>query len=244
MRAQLADGASHIRLAVAAAISILITSPECSAQIERSGGRHLVIFIDNDSDHAIAAGEIELLEVRDAREDPISTVSTDAIPRSDRTWTYFPDPLIEGQRYRVIFRAQSAHDPGKVVFRESRPFVFRSAENWRSLTIDGSDLRNKGSLIRVEFGKGAAPPDVIHAKPGDLIEIDYLFEGAQPRVEPKGGSHSQVIDVTPAGPRQIVVGTKAVGVASYFEAKNRGDDWVSVEIDGVARKFHVLVGAK
>ncbi len=65
--------------------------------------------------------------------------------------------------------------------------MFRLSQNWRSLDIDREDLRNRGNLVRLEFGKGLNAPDIIFAKPGDLIEIDYMFQGPQPSVEPKGG---------------------------------------------------------
>lgn len=244
MRACAENTAPRITLAFAAAISIVFATRECSAQIEQSGGRHLVIFIYNRSDQAIAAGEIELRQIRDDAEEPISTVSTDGIARGDSTWTYFPDPLLAGQRYRVVFRADCVTDASKIIYRESKSFVFRYSENWRSLSIDDEDVRDRGNLVRLEFGKGLNSSDVIFAKPGDLIEIDYMFQGTAASVEPKGGSHPEVVDVSRIGPRPVVLNGKAAGVASFFQARGRGDDWVSIEIDGVPRNFHVFVRSK
>ncbi len=244
MRGHVANTASRIMLAVIAAASIFLISPECSAQIEQRGGRHLVIFIYNHSGQIIAPGELELRELRDGGEEPVSTVSTEGIPRGDSTWTYFPDPLAEGGRYRVVFRADSVSDASKIIYRENRTFVFRSTQNWRSLEIDRDDVRDRGNLVRLEFGKGQNAPETIFAKPGDLIEIDYKFEGQQPSVEPKGGARPQFVDVSPIGPRPVVVNAKTVGVACFFEAKSRGDDWVSIEIDGAARNYHIYVRSR
>jgi hypothetical protein len=244
MRAHVEKTASPIPLAVAAIISILLSSPECSAQIEPVGGRHLVLFIYNYCDHAIAPGEVELREIRDGREQPISTISTEAIARDEYTWTHFPDPLVQGNRYRIIFRADCVNEGSKIIYRESRAFVFRYSENWRSLNIDRDDLRDRGNLVRLDFGKGLNSPDVVFAKPGDLIEIDYISQGVQASVEPKGGSHPDVVAASSVGPRPIVVNGKTVGIASFFEAKSRGDDWVSVEVDGTARNYHIFVRSK
>jgi hypothetical protein len=246
MRAHINNSASPIALALTAALSSLALAPNCSAQIEPAGGRHLVLFVYNRCDHAIKAGEIELREVPGGGgvDEAIAAISTEAIPRGEYTWTYFPDPLQQGRRYRVIFRAECASDGSKIVYRESRAFEFRFAENWRSLNIDGDDLRDRGNLVRVEFGKGLNTPDVVFAKPGDLIEIDYLFQGTQATVEPKGGSRSQIVDASPIGPRPIVVNGKSVGIASFFEAKSRGDDWVAIQVAGVSRNFHIFVRSK
>jgi len=244
MRAHSENTASQLTLAVVAAVSIFLISPECSAQIEQRGGRHLVVFIYNHSGQTLAPGELELREIRDGGEDPVSTISTEGIPRGDYTWTYFPDPLVEGGRYRVVFRADCVGDASKIIYRESRSFVFRLSQNWRSLDIDRGDLRDRGNLVRLEFGKGLNTPDIIFAKPGDLIEIDYMFQGQQPSVEPKAGAHSQSVDVSPVGPRPVVVNAKTIGIASFFEAKSRGDDWVSIEIDGVAQNYHIFVRSK
>jgi len=244
MRGHLANTASQIMLAVMAAVPIFLIKPQCYAQIEQRGGRHLVVFIYNHSGQTIAPGELELREIREGGEEPVSTVSTEGIPRGDSTWTYFPDPLLEGGRYRVVFRADCVGEASKIIYRENRSFVFRSAQNWRSIDIDGDDVRDRGNLVRLEFGKGLNAPDIIFAKPGDLIEIDYMFQGQQPSVEPKGGAHPQFVDVSSIGPRRVVVNAKTAGVASFFEAKSRGDDWVSVEIDGVAHNYHIYVRSK
>jgi hypothetical protein len=244
MRAHVENTASRISLAITVAVSIFLVGPKCSAQVEQTGGRHLVLFIYNYSDLAIAPGEIELREIRDGAEEPVSTISTVWIPRGDYTWTYFPDPLLQGQRYRVIFRAEFVNDATKIVYRESQSFIFRSSENWRSLRIDRDDVRDRGNLVRLEFGKGLNAPDVIFAKPGDLIEIDYMFQRVQPSVEPKGGSRPQVVDVSRIGPRPVVVNGKTVGVASFFDAKSRGDDWVSIETGGSAHNYHIFVRSK
>ena len=244
MRARLEKTASQISLAVTAAVSMLLICPPCSAQIEQRGGRHLVVFIDNHSGYPIAPGELELIEIRDGGEDPLSSISTEGIRRDESTWVYFPDPLVERNRYRVVFRADCANDGSKIIYRESKSFVFRAVENWRSLEIDRDDVREKGNLVRVEFAKGQTAPDLIFAKPGDLIEIDYLFQGVQPRVEPKCGSHPQCVGVSSIGPRPIVASGKAVGVASFFDAKSRGDDWISIEVDGIPRNYHIFVRPK
>jgi len=246
MRAHLENTASHVIVALAAVISILAISPECSAQIEQRGGRHLVLFIYNYCGRDISPGELELRWIRDGAEEPVSFTSTEGIARNEYAWTYFPDPLVEGQLYRVVFRADCANDASKSVYRESRSFVFRFRQNWRSLNIDRDDLisRAGGSLVRLEFNKGPNAPEEIFAKPGDLIEIDYLFPGFQPTIVPKGGSHPHVVDVSPLGVRPIIVSGKTVGIASFFEAKSRGDDWVSIEIDSVPRNYHIYVRSK
>ncbi len=244
MRACVENTATQITWAATAALWFFCIGPECSAQIEQSGGRHLVVFIYNHCDHAIAPGEIELREIRDGGENAISIISTAGIARGESTWIYFPDALMQGERYRVIFHADCVNAPSKIVYRASKSFVFRYSENWRSLSIDRDDVRDRGDLVRIEFGKGPGAPDVIFAKPGDLIEIDYIFQGVQTSVEPKGGSHSEVVDLSPIGLRHIVVNAKTVGIATFFEAKSRGDDWISIEVNGVTRNFHVFVRAK
>jgi len=98
-------------------------------------------------------------------------------------------------------------------------------------------------LVRVEIQNAPAEAKIF-AKPGDLIELDYILPGAQPIIEPKGGAHPNYIDVSPVGPKPIVVNDKTVGTASFFEAKSRGEDWVTIEVDGVPHRFHVFVIAK
>lgn len=244
MRACAATSAPRIISVLTTAVAIVFVARDCSAQIEQSGGRHLVIFVYNRCDHALGPGEIELRQVRDGVEEPVSTISTEGIARNDHTWTYFPDPLTEGQRYRVVFRADCVNDSAKTIYRESKSFVFRFSENWRSFSIDRDDVRDRGNLVRIEFGKGVNSPDVIFAKPGDLIEIDYMSGGAQASVEPRSGARHEVVAVSSIGPRPLVVNGKTVGIASFFEAKSRGDDWISIEVDGVARNYHILVRSK
>jgi hypothetical protein len=260
MRAPFENIASQIIAAITAVVAILAISPACSAQIEQSGGRHLVIFIYNYSGRAIAPGELELRSIRDGAEEAISVTSTEGIPRNDYTWTYFPDPLTEGQHYRVIFRADCGNSGSESIYRQSRSFVFRFQQNWRALNLDRDDVISHahGGLVRVEVNKAAnapekaanAPekaanaPDAIFAKPGDLIEIDCLFQGSQPTIVPKGGSHPQVVDVSPLGARPIIVSGKTVGVAAFFEAKSRGEDWISIEIDNVPHNYYIFVRSR
>jgi hypothetical protein len=225
-----------------------------------------VVFIDNNSGRDIAPGELELWLIEGGEEEFVSATSTERIGRDEYTWTYFRDPLLEGRLYRVIFRADCEKDTLEYIFRKSKRFAFRYRENWRSLEIDREDVKRRpsGNLIRPDLksipstGKVSKADDNVHddalapgsqypethiifAKPHDLIELDYYFEGAH-RVVPHGGSHPNVVGVSPIGPRPIFKAVdKPVGEACYFEAKSPGDDWVSIEFDGHRRRYHIWV---
>ncbi len=265
MRAHVANTASLVLVAATAAISILNSRAECLAQAT-SGGPRLRCTIYNRSDYSFAPSDLELWLIRDGSEDFLTTTPVGAISTDRSREIYFQWEMQDGRRYRVVFHADCANDALKAVYFKSRSFVFRFDENWRRIDIDNEDVisRPRGNLIRPELKtvpagqKVSTADDDVHndflpagaryperheifVKPRDLIEFDYFFEGTH-KVVPKGGSHSDVLSVSAIGPRSIINrDAKPVGKACYFEAKSIGDDWVSVEIDGHPRRYHIWV---
>jgi hypothetical protein len=244
MRAHVENTASRIILAVTAAVSILIIGYECPAQ-DVTVGNQLWVTIENHTGDQIATGDLELLSIRNGGEELVSTISMRQIPVTEGTTVVFPDPLQGGRRYRVIFRADWAADRSKVVYFKSKGFVFPRVPTYSiQLDIEPAHVvhRLTGRLIRFELNDNANLPKDIFVKPRDLIELDYTsLNVGQLRIAARGGARPNVVDVSPIGPRHILVNGATVSVASFFEAKSPGDDWVSIDIDGVTRTFHIWV---
>jgi hypothetical protein len=98
---------------------------------------------------------------------------------------------------------------------------------------------NKGKLVRLELRKNGGLPDKLDVNPGTLIEIDYIFDNDMPKIEPRAGSHSDVVAVSSIGPRFLFVDRKQTGIASYFQVKKIGEDRISILVDGVPRHVHI-----
>jgi hypothetical protein len=183
--------------------------------------------------------------------------------------TYYLDPAYSGRRYFITFAANCPDDSSKLIEFQSQPFVFDPSQPWVDLRIFPRDVvprpAPKGDLVRLKLttvkaaastldsednlhdgvlAPGTAYPEKyeIHARPGDLIELDYLFVGnARPTVKPKGGANPNVVAVSPIGPRILVGYEQRYGVACFFAARSRGHDWVSIEVDGHPRRYEIWV---
>ncbi|MGO9466895.1 MAG: hypothetical protein ACLQIB_33190 [Isosphaeraceae bacterium] len=239
MRAHVENTASQITLAVAAAVSILMIGSECPAQGVAVGDQ-LFVTIRNNCGDQIAAGELDLVLIPNGVE---STISIRGIPAAQGTLVWFPNPLQGGRRYRVVYRADWPDDPSKRVYFKSKIFVFQPVANWIRLDVGPAHVVARGGDLRkIELNNNQNVPDPIFANPGDLIEFDYTAVNVgRNAMAPRGGAHPDVVDISPIGPRSILANGIPNGAACFFVAKSRGDDWVSIDVNGVPRRFHIVV---
>jgi hypothetical protein len=273
MRAFLNKTRRNAHWVFASAVSILVFSSECPAQNERVA-YYLRVSISNHTRHAIDPGEMKLFSVRGDVTQFVDSERTaeEVAAGGNSAETYYLDPAYNGRRYVMTFAANCADDSSKSIEFRSVPFEFDPSQPWVELRIFSRDVKPrpapKGDLVRVKLSTvkagansvdsednlhdGVLPPGTvypekyeIHARPGDLIELDYLFVGSfHPTVTPKGGANPNVVNVSPIGPRTLLGYDQRYGVACFFEAKSRGHDWVSIEIDGHPRRYEIWVGEK
>jgi hypothetical protein len=236
--------ASLVFMAAFVAVSELTSYSECAAQgfVPR---RMFYVTVDNQSGLEIAPGEIELwIEQPDGSERPADPSITEAIPFGwEDTYAFDVSFIRPGAHFRLVFRADCGNDLTERVYFRSISFLYWPSQNRKRILIDPDSVLDrpgiKGKLARIKIRKNGGGPNSIDVNPGTLIEIDFIFDGDEPRVEPKQGSHPDVVKVSSLGPRFIVVNGKRTGVASYFEVKNIGEDRISIVVDGVPRHFHI-----
>jgi hypothetical protein len=246
MRAVVNFSTSHVVVAAISAL-FLLKADSCVSAQDAPRGDHLHVRVTNRTDFFIGPGRIE---IRADGTDKLDAVrDTGYIPINYRG-RYQVDArnLQIGSRYRVIYRAECEDDASKTIYARSIAFVLEIEDvTWRfiDLEVNNANVRPRvnGRLVRMNAPLAPNASHDIHVKPGDLLEIDYVVPGLLPTVIPKGGSHPDVVDVSTIGPRQITENDRPIGTASYFEAKSRGDDWVSIEIDGVPLWFRIWVGS-
>jgi hypothetical protein len=233
--------ASLVFMAAFVAAAELMNYSECAAQ-ER---RMFYVTINNYSGLEIGPGEVELwIEQPDGSERPADPSITEPI-LSGWEETYPIDVTIirPGAHFRLVFRADCGNDLGKRIYFRSISFLYWPSQNGKRILIYPDSVFDrpgiKGNLARFEIRKNGGGPNSIDVSPGTLIELDYIFDGDEPKVEPKQGSHPDVVQLSSLGPRYIVVNGKRTGVASYFEVKRIGEDRISIVVDGVPRHFHL-----
>ena len=201
--------------------------------------------INNYSRLGIGPGELELwIEQPDGSERPADPSITEPIPTGwEDTYAFDVSIIRPGAHFRLVFRADGENDLTKRIYFKSISFLYWPSQNGRRIVIFPDSVFDrpgiKGKLARLEIRKNGGGPNSIDVNPGTLIEIDYIFDGDEPRVEPKQGSHPDVVKLSSLGPRFIVLNGKRTGVASYFEVKSIGEDRISIVVDGVPRHFHI-----
>ncbi len=243
MHPRLRSAATRIAFTLTLASSLPIAGLAYAAQIEHGT---LYATVINFSGNDLAPGVIELWSVYgNGVEEPFDRIDIEDLADGwQDSGRFFRVPF--GRRYRLIYRANCEHDISKRAYFRSESFVWEPRRRWFSLTITDESIeiiRASGRLVRLDI-QNAPPNSEIYAKPGDLIELDYMLPGPQPLIAPKGGAHPECVEVSPIGPKPIIVNEKTVGTASYFYAKNRGEDRITVEVDSVPHRFKLFVIAK
>jgi hypothetical protein len=244
MRAFAKVKASLVFMTAIAAVTELTSYSECAAQGSWPR-RMFYVRVENYSGHVIGPGELELwVEQPDGSEKPADPSLTEDIPNLwSETYPIDVTVIQPGAHFRLVYRADCADDSTKRVYFRSVGFLYWPSQNYKKIEISPASVlerpENKGKLIRLEARKNGGLPDKVDVNPGTLIEIDYIFDNDMPRIEPRPGSHPEVVSVSSIGPRFLFVDGKRTGIASYFQVKKIGEDRVSILVDGVPRHLHI-----
>jgi hypothetical protein len=244
MRAFAKFKASLVFMMAVAAVAGLTSYSKCAAQGSWPR-RMFYVTVENYSGHDIGPGELELwVEQPDGSEKPADPSITEDIPNLwAETYSFDVTLIPPGAHFRLVYRADCADDPTKRVYFRSVSFLYWPSQNRKKIEIYPvyvlENPGNKGKLVRLEFRKNGGLPDKLDVNPGTLIEIDYIFDNDMPKIEPRAGSHPEVVGVSSIGPRFLFVDAKRTGIASYFQVKKIGEDRVSILVDGVPRHIHI-----
>jgi hypothetical protein len=244
MRAFAKVRASLVFMTAIGAVAELTSYSECAAQ-DYWPRRMFYVTVENYSGHEIGPGQLELwVEQPDGSEKPADPSMTEGIPNLwSETYAFDVTVIQPGAHFRLVYRADCADDSTKRVYFRSVSFLYWPSQNRKKIEIYPVSLLenpgNKGKLVRLEVRKNGGLPDKVDVNPDTLIEIDYIFDNDMPRIEPRPGSHPEVVAVSSIGPRFLVVNGKRTGIASYFQVKKSGEDRVSILVDGVPRHLHI-----
>lgn len=230
-------------------VLLLVMNTEVLAQddVDRSS---FWVLLQNRSGYVLDRGELEWRIVRDdGVEIPIEHRPTRIVGKGSLTWVDCDAEVLEsGPRYRILYRANCIDDPTKRIMFSTVSFKFRSDAFFEGHYIQFFVVRDNVSIrpvrrgvLRREVPLAASAETRIFAKPGDLIQLDYSGPVPFEKIDPKNGVRPHVVSVAAVPRCTAIVDEKPTRTEVFFDVKERGDDWIIVEVDGVQHKFHVVV---
>jgi hypothetical protein len=249
MRAHATDLAVKLASLGSVVVSLLVVNTQVLAQDDLDR-RSFWVLIQNGSGYLLDRGELEWRIVRnDGVEVPIEKRPTRIVRVGSHTWVDCDAEVLQsGPRYRMLYRANCIDDPTKRILFSTVSFKFHSTALFEGHYIqffvvpDHVSTRPvRRGVLRRELPLSASSATEIFAKPGDLIQFDYSGPVPLERIEPQNGLRPHVVSVAAVPRRTAIVDDKPKFTEVFFDVKERGDDWIAVEVDGVPHKFHVVV---